>query len=96
MDPRNVTLAKRSGVERQSVLALLAPAYRSRTLLLWLGVALNLFSLFFLISWLPTLLNTSGWSPTAASRGGVMLQIGGIISGLIMAWYVDRGKTVLS
>src|SRR5262245_8156926 len=23
-----------------------------------------------------------------------MLQIGGIISGLIMAWYVDRGRTV--
>jgi len=23
-----------------------------------------------------------------------MLQIGGIVSGLIMAWYVDRGKTV--
>jgi len=94
VDSKNVTLAKRSGVERQSVLALLAPEYRARTLLLWLGVALNLFSLFFLISWLPTLLNSSGWSPTASSRGGVMLQIGGIISGLIMAWYVDRGKTV--
>jgi AAHS family 4-hydroxybenzoate transporter-like MFS transporter len=94
VDSRNITLTKRSGVERQSVLALLAPAYRARTLLLWLGIALNLFSLFFLISWLPSLLNSSGWSPGAASRGGVMLQIGGIISGLIMAWYVDRGKTV--
>jgi AAHS family 4-hydroxybenzoate transporter-like MFS transporter len=94
IDAHNVTLAKRSGVERQSVLALLAPVYRARTLLLWLGVALNLFSLFFLISWLPALLNTAGWSPTAASRGGVMLQIGGIISGLIMARFVDRGKTV--
>src|SRR6185436_16977840 len=96
VDPRNVTLTKRSGVERQSVLALFAPAYRARTLLLWLGIALNLFSLFFLISWLPSLLNSSGWSPGAASRGGVMLQIGGIVSGLIMSWYVDRGKTVPS
>jgi AAHS family 4-hydroxybenzoate transporter-like MFS transporter len=94
VDPQNVTLSTRSGVQRQSVLALLAPAYRARTLLLWLGVALNLFSLFFLISWLPALLNTSGWSATNASRGGVMLQIGGIVSGLIMAWYVDRGRTV--
>jgi MFS transporter, AAHS family, 4-hydroxybenzoate transporter len=94
VDPAHVTLAKHSTVERQSVLALLAPIYRSRTLLLWLGVALNLFSLFFLISWLPALLNTAGWSPTAASRGGVMLQIGGIASGLIMAWFVDRGRTV--
>jgi AAHS family 4-hydroxybenzoate transporter-like MFS transporter len=94
VDPQNVVLAKRSGVERQSVLALLAPVYRARTLLLWIGLVLNLFSLFFLISWLPTLLSSSGWSPTMASRGGVMLQIGGIISGLIMARYVDRGKTV--
>jgi MFS transporter, AAHS family, 4-hydroxybenzoate transporter len=94
VDPNNVTLAKRSEVQRQSVLALLAPAFRARTLLLWTGVALNLFSLFFLISWLPALLNSSGWSPTDASRGGVMLQIGGIISGLLMAWQVDRGRTV--
>jgi AAHS family 4-hydroxybenzoate transporter-like MFS transporter len=96
INPQNVTLAAKSGVQRQSVLALLAPVYRSRTLLLWLGISLNLFSLFFLISWLPALLNSAGWSPAAASRGGVMLQIGGIVSGLIMAWYVDRGKTVRS
>jgi AAHS family 4-hydroxybenzoate transporter-like MFS transporter len=94
VDPKSVVLAKRSGVERQSVLALLSPVYRARTILLWIGLVLNLFSLFFLISWLPTLLSSSGWSPTASSRGGVMLQIGGVISGLLMARFVDRGKTV--
>jgi AAHS family 4-hydroxybenzoate transporter-like MFS transporter len=94
VDPRHATLTTRSGVKQQSVLALLAPVYRARTLLLWLGVALNLFSLYFLISWLPALLNSAGWSPADASRGGVMLQIGGIISGLIMAWYVDKARTV--
>jgi AAHS family 4-hydroxybenzoate transporter-like MFS transporter len=94
VDAARATLAKRSGVTKQSVLALLAPEYRSRTLLLWLGLVFNLFSLFFLISWLPALLNSAGWSPANASRGGVMLQIGGIISGLTMAWFVDRGRTV--
>jgi AAHS family 4-hydroxybenzoate transporter-like MFS transporter len=94
VDSQNATLAARSGIQRQSVFALLAPAFRARTLLLWLGVSLNLFSLFFLISWLPALLNSSGWSPADASRGGVLLQIGGLVSGLIMAWYVDRGRTV--
>ena len=62
--------------------------------MLWVGVSLNMFSLFFLISWLPSLLNTAGWSQADASRGGVMLQFGGIISGLILARYVDRGRTV--
>jgi MFS transporter, AAHS family, 4-hydroxybenzoate transporter len=94
VDSRNVMLATRGGVEQQSVLTLLAPSYRPRTLLLWVAVALNMFSLYFLISWLPALLNTAGWSPADASRGGVMLQIGGIISGLILAWYVDRRRTV--
>ena len=94
VDPRHVTLAARSGVTQQSVFTLLTPTYRPRTLLLWVGVALNMFSLYFLISWLPSLLNTAGWSPADASRGGVMLQFGGIISGLILAWYVDRGRTV--
>ena len=94
VDARNVTVAARSGVTRHSVLTLLAPAYRLRTLLLWVGVALNMFSLYFLISWLPALLNIAGWSAADASRGGVMLQIGGIISGLILASYVDRGRTV--
>jgi AAHS family 4-hydroxybenzoate transporter-like MFS transporter len=94
IDPREAILTARSDVDRQSVIALFAPLYRARTLLLWLGVALNMLSLFFLISWLPALLNSAGWSPADASRGGVMLQIGGIVSGLILAWYVDRARTV--
>src|SRR6185295_18525376 len=63
VDPRHVTLAARSGVTQQSVFTLLTPTYRPRTLLLWVGVALNMFSLYFLISWLPALLNAAGWSP---------------------------------
>jgi len=94
IDTREAILTARSDVDRQSVIALFAPLYRARTLLLWLGVALNMLSLFFLISWLPALLNSAGWSPADASRGGVMLQIGGIVSGLILAWYVDRARTV--
>ncbi|MGH8264135.1 MAG: MFS transporter [Steroidobacterales bacterium] len=85
-----------AGTEKQSLASLLAPLYRPRTLLLWSVFALNLFVLYFLISWLPTLLTSAGWSPMDGRRGGVLIQAGGIVSGLLMAWGVDRGKTVLS
>jgi len=62
----------------------------------WSVFALNLFVLYFLISWLPSLLTGAGWTPVDGRRGGVLIQAGGIVSGLLMAWGVDRGKTVLS
>ncbi|HZF15122.1 MAG TPA: MFS transporter [Steroidobacteraceae bacterium] len=85
-----------AGTEKQSLASLLAPLYRPRTLLLWSVFALNLFVLYFLISWLPSLLTSAGWTPMDGRRGGVLIQAGGIVSGLLMAWGVDRGRTVLS
>ena len=79
-------------VEGQTVLALLAPAYRARTILLWITFALNLFVLFLLVSWLPTVLFDAGWTRTQALRGSVMNQAGGIIGGLVIAWLIDRGR----
>jgi len=83
-----------AGSERQSIASLLTPVYKPRTLLLWAVFALNLFALYFLISWLPALLTGAGWSIRDAQRGGVLIQAGGIVTGLIMAWYVDKGHTV--
>lgn len=81
---------------KQSIASLLTALYRPRTLLLWTVFALNLFVLYFLISWLPSLLTGAGWSPMDGRRGGVLIQAGGIVSGLLMAWGVDRGRTVSS
>jgi AAHS family 4-hydroxybenzoate transporter-like MFS transporter len=81
-------------VERQSVAVLFASRYRSRTLLLWCVFALNLFVLFVLISWLPTILTEAGWTRPQALRGAVMIQAGGIVGGLIIARLVDRGRTL--
>jgi AAHS family 4-hydroxybenzoate transporter-like MFS transporter len=74
------------------VLALLTPAYRTRTVLLWSTFALNLFVLFLLVSWLPTVLSEAGWTRTQSLRGGVMNQAGGIFGGLLIAWLIDRGR----
>lgn len=81
-------------VDEQSVLALFAPRYRARTMLLWCIFALNLFVLFVLISWLPTILTDAGWTQTQALRGAVVIQAGGIVGGLVIAKLVDLGQTV--
>ncbi|SFV07898.1 MFS transporter [Pseudoduganella namucuonensis] len=79
-------------IRRRSVAELLSPAYRHRTLLLWYIFCLNLFVLYLLISWLPSLLREAGWEAAAAMRGAVMIQLGGIAGGLLISLAVDKGK----
>ncbi len=94
LDASAVYAADREPVKSQSVLELLSPFYRSRTLLLWSVFCLNLFVLYLLISWLPTQLRGARWSNSQAMRGAGMIQLGGVIGGLLVSWYSDRGKTV--
>jgi AAHS family 4-hydroxybenzoate transporter-like MFS transporter len=62
--------------------------------MLWGVVLANLFTVWLLISWLPTLLERAGWSGTAAVRGAVLIQAGGVLGGLVLSWFVDRGRTL--
>ena len=79
---------------RGSVTEVLKREYRARTLLLWTVVVLNLFIFFVLISWLPTLLHSAGWSLDAALRGTAVIQAGGLIGGILLSFCVDTGKTL--
>jgi len=93
IDPSTVAVGAVEGAPGASPQALLAPPYLRRTLLLWWMLALNLFNLYVLISWLPTLLRQSGWSMAAALQGAVLIQAGGVVGGLTMARFLDRGAT---
>ncbi len=95
IDAARVVPAAVSGVPlRRSVLELLSPAFRWRTLLMWTIVALNLFTLYVLISWLPTLLGKAGWAPSAALQGAVLIQAGGVAGGIGLSFLLDRGRTI--
>lgn len=83
-------------VQRASLRTLLSSTYLPRTLLLWCVYCLNLFTLFLIISWLPTLLRDAGWPSGDALRGAVVPHMGGIGAGLLLAWLIDRGRTVPS
>jgi AAHS family 4-hydroxybenzoate transporter-like MFS transporter len=69
---------------------LFTPKYRVPTLLMWLGFAMNSFNLYLLVSWLPTLLTGAGWASTQAIHAMMFNQIGGVIGGVSLAWFMDR------
>jgi AAHS family 4-hydroxybenzoate transporter-like MFS transporter len=92
VDAATLYVRPQDRVEKQNVLALFAPQFFSRTVLLWCVFALNLFVLFVLISWLPTVLSDAGWTRPQALRGAVTIQAGGIVGGLIIARLVDQGR----
>ncbi len=92
-DPRTV-YAKKVEIHKQSVTELMTDTYRKGTLLLWMVFIFNMFVLYLLVNWLPTLLTTQGWTASQAPKGAVMIQAGGVVGGLILSWCVDKGKTV--
>jgi AAHS family 4-hydroxybenzoate transporter-like MFS transporter len=79
---------------RASISELLSARYRQRTLVLWTVVLINLFTLYFLISWLPTLLQSAGWSLDEAIRGAVLIQAGGILGGVALSFLLNTGRTL--
>ncbi|HTX24527.1 MAG TPA: MFS transporter [Steroidobacteraceae bacterium] len=79
---------------RWSLGELLGAVYRRRTLVLWGLVVANLFTLYVLISWLPTLLHADGWSLDDALRGAVLIQAGGIVGGILLSLFLRRGQTL--
>ncbi len=60
------------------------------TALLWLCFATNLMGYFFLISWLPTVLQGAKLSASDATTTTMLLQIGGVIGGWALCRPMDR------
>lgn len=65
--------------------------HRARaTLLLWIVNFMNLFSLFSLANWLPTVATRAGYSPSTAVLIGTTLQVGGTLSPFLLTWFILR------
>jgi AAHS family 4-hydroxybenzoate transporter-like MFS transporter len=94
VDARDVYVEVREKVQNSTLLELLSPTFRARTLLLWTIYALNIFVMYLLISWIPTLLGDARWSRAWALRGAGVFQLGGVAGGLLLSWAVDRNRTV--
>jgi AAHS family 4-hydroxybenzoate transporter-like MFS transporter len=88
--PEAVYLKPPAQVLAGSVRDLFKRSYRAPTLLLWLGYGMNSFTLYLLVSWLPTLLTGAGWLPAQALRAMAFNQVGGVLGGLSLAGLMDR------
>ena len=60
------------------------------TVLLWIVNFMNLLNLYFLASWLPTVVRDAGHSAPTAVLAGTVLQVGGTIGTVGLAWLIGR------
>jgi AAHS family 4-hydroxybenzoate transporter-like MFS transporter len=81
---------------KASVASLFGPVYRMRTLLVWAIFWFNLFVIYSLISWVPTLLHSAGWAHDTAQRASGLVAMGGIVGGLVLAWIADKGHAIVA
>jgi AAHS family 4-hydroxybenzoate transporter-like MFS transporter len=73
-----------------AVLHLFRERRAAGTVLLWIMFFMNLLDLYFLTSWLPTVINNAGISVRRAVITTAMLQVGGIVGVLTFARLIDR------
>jgi AAHS family 4-hydroxybenzoate transporter-like MFS transporter len=64
------------------------------TLLFWVVNFMNLLNLYSLASWLPTVVHNSGYSAQTGVLVGTVLQVGGTLGTVGLAWLVARGGFV--
>ncbi|MBZ5617440.1 MAG: MFS transporter [Acidobacteriia bacterium] len=60
------------------------------TILLWILNFMNLLNLYFLASWLPTVVKDAGYSTSTAVLAGTTMQAAGVIGAVALGWLVRR------
>jgi AAHS family 4-hydroxybenzoate transporter-like MFS transporter len=71
---------------------LLAPEHRSSTLILWAAFFLCFSTLYFLMSWIPKLMEDSGYEAAVGRDAFFLFNMGGVIGIYLMSWMSTRWK----
>jgi AAHS family 4-hydroxybenzoate transporter-like MFS transporter len=79
-----------TGGRGEGFTALLAAAFRRDTILIWLAFFTSLLSVYSFFNWLPTVLTGVGLPITAALRGSLVFNLGGVIGALVIATCMTR------
>ena len=74
------------------MLKLLAPEHRLKTITLWTAFFLCFSTLYFLMSWIPKLMEDSGYSASVGHDAFFNFNLGGVIGIYLMAWMSTRWK----
>jgi len=60
------------------------------TLLLWVMNFMNLLNLYFLSSWIPTVVRDAGFTTQIAVLAGAMVQVGGATGTFATGWFIEK------
>lgn len=71
---------------------LLAPEHRKKTLTLWTAFLLCFSTLYFLMSWIPKLMEDAGFDATAGRDAFFLFNLGGVIGIYLMGWMSTKWK----
>ncbi len=74
------------------MLKLLAPQHRRKTITLWAAFFLCISTLYFLMSWIPKLMEDSGYPSSVGHDAFFNFNLGGVIGIYIMGWMSTRWK----
>jgi len=92
IDPASgeVYFVKDGTKKKMPVAGLFREGRSTGTLIMWLIYFCSLLEIYFLASWLPTVLNQGGRSLANAALGTSMLQFGGVAGTLVFGQFMDR------
>ena len=82
--------SKRAAAAGSSVAQLFTDGRGVATLLIWVIYFANLLNLYFLNSWLPTIMNDAGIPVATAIRLTALFQVGGIGGAIVLGFILDR------
>jgi MFS family permease len=77
-------------VRENSIVALLAPGYRRKTLTIWSAAFLSLFCIFGLTGWIPTVMMQRGETFAASFGFGALMQVMSFLGGLACGHLADQ------
>jgi MFS transporter, AAHS family, 4-hydroxybenzoate transporter len=80
----------RNETKKMPVAGLFREGRSAGTLIMWVIYFCSLLEIYFLASWLPTVLNQGGRSLANAALGTSMLQFGGVAGTLVFGQFMDR------
>jgi benzoate transport len=75
-----------------TIRALTSPSYRGVTFRLWAAFFLSFASLYFLMSWIPKLMEDSGFDVATGRNAFLLFNLGGVLGIFILGWLSTRFK----
>lgn len=76
----------------KGMLRLLGPGLRTTTLILWAAFLLTFSTLYFLMSWIPKLMEDAGYTAAVGRQAFLLFNLGGVIGIYFIGWLSTRYK----